>query len=166
MPDVSTEVAIATQTLGTAANTITFSSIPATYTNLRLVIVSLSSTTNAQFVQVNNDTATNYSLTALYGNGASASTYALTSAVRWDVASEIVGGSSTIPFLIEMEFFSYAGSTNKTVLFKSSEDLNGSGATICKVGLYRSTSAINRIDIKRTAGNYNIGTTATLYGIL
>jgi len=161
----STYEPIATTTLGTATTTITFSSIPATYTDLRLVFTTLSSTTNTQFVQVNNDTATNYSLTALYGNGSTAQSYSATSAVRWDVASDVVNGSSTIPFLIEMDFFSYAGSTNKTVLIRSSEDLNGSGVTMSRVGLYRSTSAINRIDIRRAAGNYNIGTTATLYGI-
>jgi hypothetical protein len=39
MPDVSTEVAIATTTLGSAASTITFSSISGSYTDLRLVLV-------------------------------------------------------------------------------------------------------------------------------
>lgn len=156
---------IATTTLSSAAASITFSSIAATYTDLRLVLTTLSSTANTQFVRVNNDSTTLYSLTALYGNGTSAASYAATSATRWDVASDVVGGSSTIPFFIEMDFFSYAGSTNKTVLFRSSEDLNGSGVSMARVGLYRSTSAINRIDIARTAGNFNTGTTATLYGI-
>jgi hypothetical protein len=43
MPDVSTEVAIATTKLGSAASTITFESIPGTYNDLRLVFTSKTS---------------------------------------------------------------------------------------------------------------------------
>ena len=60
----STYEPIATTTLGSAASSITFSSIPATYTDLRLVLVHTpsASTGNAQ-MQFNSDTATNYSYT-------------------------------------------------------------------------------------------------------
>jgi hypothetical protein len=166
MPDVSTEVAIATTTLGSANATITFSSIPATYTDLRLVLTSLSSTGNTQYFTLNTDTGTNYSYTMLYGTGAAASSFRTTSGSRIDIASDVVSASSTIPFFVAVDIFSYAGSTYKTCLVTSSEDLNGSGVTVARVGLWRSTSAINQIIINRTGGNYNTGTTATLYGIL
>jgi hypothetical protein len=157
---------IASTTLGAAAATITFSSIAATYTDLRLVLTSLSSTGNTQYFTLNTDTGTNYSYTMLYGTGAAASSFRTTSGSRIDIASDVVSASSTIPFFVTVDIFSYAGSTYKTCLVTSSEDLNGSGVTVSRVGLWRSTSAINQIVINRTAGNYNTGTTATLYGIL
>jgi len=43
MPDTSTEVVIASQTLGSTAATINFTSIPATYTDLRVVISGIQS---------------------------------------------------------------------------------------------------------------------------
>ena len=60
---------IATQTLGSAAATITFSSIPATYTDLRLVLVGTSTISANPKINFNSDTATNYSQTILSGNG-------------------------------------------------------------------------------------------------
>ena len=157
---------IATTTLSTSASSITFSSISSAYTDLRLVLTSLSSTGNTQYFTLNTDTGTNYSYTMLYGTGSAASSFRTTSGSRIDVASDVVSASSTIPFFITVDLFSYAGSTNKTCLVSSSEDLNGSGVVVSRVGLWRSTSAINQIVINRTAGNYNTGTTATLYGIL
>jgi pantothenate kinase len=157
---------IQTYTLGTAAATITFSSIPATYTDLRLVVVatSTSSATNFQ-IQFNSDTATNYSSTYLNGNGAAASSGRNTSAANIQF-TDVTATSTTIPQMYTMDIFSYAGSTFKTALGTSSQDYNGSGSSASLVGLWRSTSAINALLIKTSgAPTFSIGTTATLYGI-
>jgi len=156
---------IATQTLGSAANTITFSSIPATYTDLRLVMTGLSSTANNQGVRFNSDTDTNYSSTILYGNGSSAASFQYTGATYIHTASDIAGGPTANPVLVTIDVFSYAGSTNKTCLITTSLDLNGSGEVVRRVGLWSTTSAINTITLMRTAGDYSVGTIATLYGI-
>ena len=71
---------IATTTLGSAANAITFSSIPSTYTDLRLVGTFLApdadySDINVQF---NNDTGANYSYTLLLGYGTGTSSVSAT----------------------------------------------------------------------------------------
>lgn len=166
MPDVSTEVAIATQTLGSNASSITFSSIPATYTDLRIVLVSLDSSANGHIVQYNSDTATNYSYTNLSGSGTAAASGRGTSSTSIIISGWTNGGSSTIPTMQTIDIFSYAGSTNKTLLARSSNDLNGSGEVLQTVGLWRSTAAITSIVLGRGAGTYNTGTTATLYGIL
>ena len=65
---------IATTTLGSAASTITFSSIPNTFTDLRLVLfgVTLNATGTYNQIRFNNDTGTNYSWTQLLGNGSAA----------------------------------------------------------------------------------------------
>jgi hypothetical protein len=157
---------IATTTLGSAQSTFSFNSIPSTYTDLRLVMTGLSSTANNQGIQFNSDTATNYSSTILYGTGSSAASFRYTGATYIHIASDIVVGPTTYPVLVTVDVFNYAGSTNKTCLITTSLDLNGSGETVARVGLWRSTSAINSITFMRTAGNFSIGTTATLYGIL
>jgi len=155
---------IATTTLGSANSTITFSSIPATYTDLVCVLVFTttvaSQDTNLRF---NGDTATNYSRTIISGNGTSA-----TSARQSSVAQIQIGNnnfsSTTLPQMIKVNVFGYAGSTNKTVLNEISGDKNGSGAVERSVGLWRSTSAITSLSLIST-GSFDVGTTATLYGI-
>ena len=165
MADVSTEVAIATQTLGSANQYITFSSIPSTYTDLRLTLVATSSNLNSfANVTFNSDTSTNYSTTWLYGTGSSASSSRLTSTSALRMFE--LGVSNTIPQFYTMDIFSYAGSTYKTALCSGSEDRNGSGEVSRNVGLWRSTSAINTLRIDNLSGTFSTGTTATLYGIL
>ena len=158
---------IATTTLGSAAASITFSSISSAYTDLRLVIVAtMDSGGTMPTLQFNNDTAANYSTTSLYGTGASAGSCRTTNYNYFELGGESTGGSTTIPMLLTIDIFSYAGSTNKTILGSESNDLNGSGEVTRRVGLWRSTSAITSIKIPTSSGNLKAGTTATLYGIL
>ena len=159
---------IATTTLGSAASSITFSSIPSTYTDLRLVFVgTATSTTFTTYIRFNGvSTGTLYSQTYLKGDGSTAGTgrYSNQNQISNDgYANEI---SATIPELIEIDIFSYAGSTNKTFLSRVSQDRNGSGATGATVGLFRSTSAISSITLTSDfTATFATGTTATLYGI-
>jgi len=74
---------IATTTLGSAAATITFSTIAATYTDLRLTLVFTTSVGGANvFFRFNGDTGTNYSYTSLEGSGSAASSSRNTGANR------------------------------------------------------------------------------------
>lgn len=155
---------IATQTLGSAAASITFSSIASTYTDLRLVIVPTTSSVTNLAMRFNNDTAGNYSATQLGGDGGTATSTAGVNLTRinWTYSGAT---SITIPNLYTADIFSYAGSTFKTVLQSSYQDRNGTGWIENIVSLWRSTTAINSILIFPTAGTLSIGTTATLYGI-
>jgi hypothetical protein len=155
---------IATTTLGSAAASITFSSIAATYTDLRLVLVGTSSAGGGVRLQFNSDTATNYSNTQLYGFPASAYSGRETNKTYCDLS--VFGFETTIPCFISTDIFSYAGSTYKTLLAEYSGDQNGSGGVARVVNLWRSTSAITSMQLSLSSGNYNTGTTATLYGIL
>jgi hypothetical protein len=156
---------IATQTLASAAASITFSSIAATYTDLRLVLVANGTSVDNRSVRYtfNADTATNYSRTRLSGDGATASSDNATS--QANIAPFTSLTSLTIPTFYAIDVFSYAGSTYKTVLASGNVDKNGSGGVNSAVGLWRSTAAITSIEITLNSGNFNIGTTATLYGI-
>lgn len=165
---------IATTTLASAAATITFSSIPSTYTDLKVIYVIRSTIAN-DFMQITvNGATTNYSLTYLTGDGTSASSSRTTNSSCWYFGGY---GAGYIPTAANMfalgtiDLFSYSGSTNKTALATWSADRNGTGgATERYVGLYRSTSAITTIKLEtfNSAGGSNYiaaGTTATLYGI-
>jgi hypothetical protein len=157
---------IATQTLASAATSITFSSIAATYTDLRIVLVMSGSSTarNPRFY-FNTDTATNYSYLSVYGNGTAAGSFATANDNRI-LFQQNSAPSTTIPSLFTADIFSYAGSTNKTVLCSGSTDSNGAGSTERLVGLWRSTAAITQIVVDfASATTFSIGTTATLYGI-
>ena len=154
---------IQTYTLGSAATGITFSSVPSTYTDLRVILVQTTDGANLG-IRFNSDSGSNYSWTRLQGDGSSA-----TSARGTSVSFGQLNGNGTSASpksgLVEVDIFSYAGSTNKTVLSKFSNDQNGSGNTASTVNLWRSTAAITNVYVFAAGGDLQTGTTATLYGI-
>ena len=158
---------IATTTLGSANALITFSSIPSTYTDLRVVVNYLSVGTTNLGLRINSNANVGgiYSDTYMRGIGTAAQSSRDTSVTLFDFLG-YYGASTTIPALSTIDIFSYAGSTNKTLLWTEANDLNGTGQVYAAVGLWASTAAIDSLYLR--AGNYNFaaGTTATLYGIL
>lgn len=159
----ATYEAISTTTLGSAATSITFSSIPGTYTDLRVVLTLKPASGTRPYLQFNSDTGNNYSRTALYGDGTAADTLRSSNVAN----ISITPADSSQVSLWTYDILSYAGSTNKTVLGTTSQDENGSGYVSRAVGLWRNTSAITTIYLYSTVSNsFASGTTATLYGIL
>jgi hypothetical protein len=152
---------IATQTLGSSASSVTFSSIPATYTDLIIVASPVHNSTidNIQ-VQFNLDTTSNYSRTRLIGNGTTASSDRNSSQTSLFAGLDDTGRSTTI-----IQVMNYANTTTfKTVLTRS----NLTGYTSAEVGLWRKTpEAINQIKLFHDSGNtFQTGSTFSLYGIL
>ena len=155
---------IATTTLSSTSATITFSSIAASWTDLKLILTGTVTSAASPRITFNSDTATNYSDTGLAGDGTSATSDQLTN--RSFITIYNNGMSATIPEFYTLDIFSYAGSTYKTALGSASEDRNGSGSVKRTVSLWRSTSAITSITITTSTSTFASGTTATLYGIL
>jgi hypothetical protein len=154
---------IETETLGTAAPSVTFSTISGAYTDLVLVINGgIATTTNyATSIRFNSDTGSNYSLTRLYGNGASASsdrgssqTYIYT----------LAPGRDTLNGTQIIQVMNYSNTTTyKTCLTRSNNADYNTGAI---VGLWRSTAAITSISVSpEFTANWKSGSTFTLYGI-
>ena len=169
MAAANTYVSIATQTLGSAAASVTFSSIAGTYTDLVLVVSELNNTaTNTSFqFQVGNgsiDTGANYSLTELVGNGTAASSDRASNDTAAYFNGPGIGTSTTTPNVYVMNFMNYSNTTTyKTFIGRGgSADKN----TVATVNLWRSTSAINTIKIFQSLNNMATGTVVSLYGIL
>ena len=163
MPAGATYEPIQTTSITTNQTGITFSSIPATYTDLILIIQVITQTDDASLnLRFNGDTGTNYSHRSLYGEGTSPGTTSQQSAAQIRIFGEYWGTSTTIPTMVKVHIFNYAGSTNKTILSEASGDKNGGGEVGRFVGLWRNTGAINSITINNSVANL---TTMTLYGI-
>ena len=153
---------IATQTLGSASASVTFSSIPATYTDLVVVASANSAAANNFFyLQFNGDTSTNYSYTRLFGDGSTAISDRTT-----NFAAGLVGYvSSTIKTTSIVQIMNYANTTTfKTFISRASNTTVWAAAI---VGLWRATpAAINEVKfIMGSSDNTLAGSTFTLYGI-
>jgi len=158
---------IATQTLGSAVASVTFSSIPATYTDLVLVCNarSLRASDDSFYIKINGDTGANYSTTKLYGNGTTVTSSRDSSATFGRLAANFVANNSAAgtfgPIIIHLNNYSNA-TTNKTILSRQ----NYAGGEVgLFVNLWRSTAAITSIDVYAASANLAIGSTFTLYGI-
>jgi len=155
---------IATQTLASGATSITFNSIASSWTDLRLTFTGAAAGNTGFWTRFNNDSSALYSQSAIYGDGAAVNPARNTGATELEWTS--FANINTTPIIFAaLDIFSYAGSTYKTSLMELSKDNNGSGHVARYVGLYRSTSAITRIDLISSAQNFSVGSTATLWGI-
>ena len=156
---------IATQTLGSATATVTFSSIPGTYTDLVLVISGrVSSTTgnNNSAIRFNSDSGNNYSMTRLTGDGSAAASdrVANTSYAGWALVANSAS-SEFSPLIYNIQNYSNT-TTYKTLLGRGNWTASFVSAT---VSMWRNTAAITTIDITQTGTNWVTGSTFTLYGI-
>jgi hypothetical protein len=159
----STYEPIATQTLGSSAASVTFSSIPSTYTDLVIVAMPISATADNLTMQFNGDTTTNYSDTILWGSGSAAGSLRETStATPW---LSYYANTTTNPTPTIISIQNYANTTTfKTSLIRAN---NSAGGVDAIVVLWRKTpEAINSILFKQKgANNLSAGSTFTLYGI-
>jgi len=160
MPAGSTYTPIATQTLGSNTASVTFSSIPSTYTDLVLVFAGTNvSGLSGNGIRFNSDSGSNYSSTNLNGDGSSASSFNFpnTNYMRAGISN-----NSQSVSIVQIQNYSNT-TTNKTVLARGS---SGASYVRVDVGMWRNTAAINSILYYVDSGaNFASGSTFTLYGI-
>ena len=147
---------IATTTLGSAASSVTFSSIPATYTDIVIVMNGTATTAADVYLNYNTDsTSSNYSNTYLSGNGSTAGSG------RDPIPA--VGLFYTTDSNIIAQVMNYSNATTyKTAISRSN---TAASLVMSRVMMWRNTAVINQIVIKQSSGNFNTGSTFTLYGI-
>jgi len=163
---------ISSQVLGSSTASVTFSSIPQTYTDLVLRISARSdySSVLEQFkITFNGDSSAIYSYTYLRGNGAAASssqdltnTYALG-------AGGADGNTSTASTFGNAEIYlpNYTSTTSKPLSFFGANETNATNAYLtASANLYRNTTAISSILIAPAAGsNWLTNSSFYLYGL-
>lgn len=158
MPAGSTYSTVATTTLGSATASYTFSSIPSTYTDLILIINGSTSVGGTTLFRFNSDSGSNYSFTGLNGDGSSMSTFRVSNNSSMGLG-EMYNFNCTLISHIQ----NYSNTTTyKTAINRASSTPN---YTQYNVGQWRNTAAVNSISLIRSSGNFNTGTTFSLYGI-
>ena len=167
--------ALATYTVPAGGvSTITFAGIPTGGPYSHLQIRQIARTTVATAIQsgngirFNGDTASNYGIHQLLGDGSSASAGAITpdSYIFYSANTGTSAGSNIFGAAV-IDILDYASTTKfKTVRTLAGADLNGSGSIYFRSGLWRSTSAIDTITIDcRDSGSFTQYSQFSLYGV-
>lgn len=151
----------------TGTKTITFSSIPSTYTSLQIRYSVLTATAGDDvFYRFNSDSGSNYARHFLSGDGSSASAFGQFTETFLVADSGSADTGTTQPMTGIIDVHNYASTTQyKTTRGFNGVDKNGSGFITLNSGLWMSTSAINSITLYTATYNYAAGTTFALYGI-
>ena len=151
---------------------ISFTSIPNTYTDLIVKISTRwdSNSDGFSYIRFNSDSGSNYSYKVLYGDPQTPSAGSTSSSGNDKAVS---GGSQwaawTSSTFGNMEIYipNYAGSTYKSF---SSDGVGENNATqtypVLSAGYWNSTSAITSITLLQASGTFVQYSTASLYGIL
>jgi hypothetical protein len=148
-----------------SVTSVTFSSIPSTYTDL-VLIGNTKFSGNRTFLnmRVNGDTATNYSYTGVWGNGTTAGSD-LTSSYNYGEMGVISDQWQTNT----LHLLNYANTTTYKIWLARGNSLGSTASQDLNayVNLWRSTAAINSIYLAPANGlSITDGTMFTLYGIL
>lgn len=155
---------IATVTVGSGgASTMAFSSIPSTYTDLKLLITSSVTSNNYIKININGDTGSNYTYKVIRGSGSAAGSFQQTD---WTAAAYVFGYSDSGWSSHSVYIPNYATSSYKSISSNSAQEANAATAySWLGSGLWNSTSAITSITIASQTLNFAQYSSATLYGI-
>lgn len=153
----TTYTAIATTSF--TGSTVSFTSIPQTYTDL--VLVTFISQGSGQDIRMKyNNSSTGYSQTWMRGDGSAANSSRNTSQTYINFYPNNGNSSTFDTWLVQIQNYSNT-TTNKVTLLRGG---NSSAEVVSKIALWQNTSAIDQIDLTLT-GSAVSGSTATLYGI-
>lgn len=169
----TTYKAIATVTVGSGgAGNITFSSIPATYTDLKIVISARSNRTGANVDTVKmtfNGSSSGYSNRGMGGTGSAVFSFTNAGSASIEDNAAATDNSTTANTFGNGEIYlpNYAGSNYKSVSSDGVGENNASSSyQFLTAGLWSNTSAITSIVLAPLVGTLWLQySTATLYGI-
>ena len=167
----STYTLISSQVLASSAASVTFSSIPATYTDL--VLRWSARDDNANYTQAtrlkfNGSAVSEYSWTQLYDSAATVGSYTSGTDISNQFAYASNGTSSTSNTFTNYEVYipSYTVARNKPFgAFGVNENNSTNGYIVASAHLWRDTAAITTILLYPNTGNYVTNSSFYLYGI-
>lgn len=166
---------IQTTTLGSAAASYTFSSIPSTYTDLVIIFSGQQDSTYSGRnlnIRFNGDSGTNYSSVQILADGSGV--YSGADANQTGCYGPLINSTGTTsgPSVAVLNIQNYAN----TSTYKAMVNYGGSASTYVSgtnvgvwvgnnVSTWRSTAAITSVTVLSSNGNLTSGSTLTLYGI-
>jgi len=159
----ATYTPLATVTLGSTAASVTFSSIPATYRDLILVVNAGIPTEGVPRVRLNNDSGSNYSFVEAFSTG---SIFSFSGTSQVFAKLGITGtGFTGNRFMCVAQFMDYSATDkHKTILVRNNDDdTRGVGMIANR---WANTAAVNQLTILLTANTYAAGSTFSLYGVI
>jgi hypothetical protein len=167
---------IATITVGTATSTVTFSSIPATYTHLQLRSFSQDSRATYGITETritfNGDSSAVYARHQLVGDGSTVFSDGVTNFQYMILGDGTFGTTTGGTFGAGIaDILDYANTNKfKTIRQISGVDINGTiagygGRAGLSSGVWRSTSAISSITLLAQNGNFSQYSQFALYGV-
>lgn len=136
---------------------ISFTSIPATYTDLVLVITGANSGSGTKYIRFNNS-STNYQVTSFMGGGVSYLYVGQYNNASWIDAYN----AGTNPYITVVHIPEYANSSIKKRYLSRHATGRVSAEMFC--GGWDGTAAIDRVDIYISGNNFG-SSTFSLYGI-
>ena len=169
----ATYIPIASTTLSSSAASVTFSSIPQTYTDLVVRASTRSSLSGfEEFVnlRVNGLTTSIYSGTRLRGTGSTASsTRNSNQSTIFAGGGFVNGGFSTTNTFTNVEIYlpNYTASQNKVISTYSATEQNSASENqlMSQGALAQTTSAVTSISLTVNSSDFVAGSTFHLYGI-
>jgi hypothetical protein len=156
---------LATVTLGSSASSVTFSSIPATYRDLILVVAGEPTSGGGGIgrVRFNSDTGSNYSIVTAEGTGSAAQSGSLTTTfMPFSFHRSTVLDGFFNPHIIQVMDYS-ATDKHKSVLLRANASSNG---VVMTAGRWANTSAITIVSFTIESGSWDTGSTFNLYGVI
>ena len=166
----STYTLISSNVLTSSAASVTFSSIPSTYTDLVIRCSTRSDVSGAILVELNGDSSTIYSTTRLRGDGSTASSGRTSSAANLYFGLNTPSTATANTFTSQEIYIpNYTVSQNRVSSNFQVAENNSATTSVyidLQAGLYTSTTAITQIKfLHGSANNYAAGSSFYLYGI-
>jgi hypothetical protein len=165
---MSSYIPIASQTLGSSASSVTFSSIPTTLNGKTLRDLVLvcnmigTSTGGGLFMRINSDTGSNYSRVIADGTGSGVLSNSGTTTsffTMWG-SQEVSGSTSTSIF----QLLDYSVTDKHKAILARSNNVVDSGVSMA-AGRWANTAAVNALLISLFSNQFAAGSTFSLYGI-
>lgn len=164
---VGTFESIATVTVGSGGSaSVSFTSIPATYTHLQVRGFARSTSTECDVkVQLNGDTGSNYAYHRMYNSGGVGAADGSSSQTTMFYCGRIKASTSVFGANI-IDILDYTNTNKYTTLrILMGLDDNGSGYDSLASGLWMNTNAVTSIKLIPHAGNFAQYSEFALYGI-
>lgn len=163
---------IATTTLSSSAATITFSSIPSTYTHLQVRGIARDTSAGTTEIDIimryNGDSGTNYAFHYLYGNGSATGATGLGTRSDPRAGLAVNNGALANTFgVVVADILDYKNTNKyKTTRVLAGTDRNGAGTVVVESNLWNNTAAITQIDLTVSGGSsFATYSSFALYGI-